>query len=452
MLELKIEREIEKQVGIEIYSTPKIEGIGGEYKCSYKDFIVKEITSEHRIIEIKEDSPPRAFSEELKDRYTTFNLIKVNTDTFDAIRKICKGLNISPDLISFSGIKDKCAISVQKVSIKGDFIEALQKLKIKDLFFRDIHPTRKPVLLGSNWGNHFTIVIRNIEPKENLEEKISQIIKEINKNGFPNYYGLQRFGYFRPNSHLVGKALMKGDFKEAFNQFMLTIYPFESEKIKEIRRDLKETGDFKKAYEQLPKKLFHEREVIKHLIEYPDDYQGAFGKLQKQLYTLFISSYQSYLFNKAISLRVKKNIPLSKPVKGDVICLLDDDNGHLTQVMYIYGNWYDKYLEKALELNRATIVAPIIGFGTKFDKFPLMKELYEEIFKEENIDYSFFKNYYKSEAEGKGTVRAIFLKPTGLTQFSLQDDDLNPGKKKLRIEFSLKKGSYATMLIREIMK
>ncbi|MHA2184440.1 MAG: tRNA pseudouridine(13) synthase TruD [Promethearchaeota archaeon] len=34
----------------------------------------------------------------------------------------------------------------------------------------------------------------------------------------------------------------------------------------------------------------------------------------------------------------------------------------------------------------------------------------------------------------------------------LADDDLNPQKKKLKIEFSLQKGSYATMLIRELIK
>jgi len=44
------------------------------------------------------------------------------------------------------------------------------------------------------------------------------------------------------------------------------------------------------------------------------------------------------------------------------------------------------------------------------------------------------------------------VKPTGLKILELTDDDRNPGKKKVKFEFSLQKGSYATMLLREFIK
>ena len=37
------EREIERFVGIDTYSTKDLEGIGGIYKYDYKDFIVNKI-------------------------------------------------------------------------------------------------------------------------------------------------------------------------------------------------------------------------------------------------------------------------------------------------------------------------------------------------------------------------------------------------------------------------
>jgi len=40
----KNDRELEKGVGIEIYSTSGFSGISAIYKKRYKDFIVKEIT------------------------------------------------------------------------------------------------------------------------------------------------------------------------------------------------------------------------------------------------------------------------------------------------------------------------------------------------------------------------------------------------------------------------
>ena len=57
----------ENAVGIGIYSTPEIDGIGGVYKNSYKDFIVKEITRRGYILQIKNDYQSPPFSEDSKD-------------------------------------------------------------------------------------------------------------------------------------------------------------------------------------------------------------------------------------------------------------------------------------------------------------------------------------------------------------------------------------------------
>jgi len=72
------EIEVEKFVGIDAYSTSAIEGISGIYKHTFKDFIVKEISNDGKVLEIKEHRHPQSFSEKMNDKYTTFNLVKVN--------------------------------------------------------------------------------------------------------------------------------------------------------------------------------------------------------------------------------------------------------------------------------------------------------------------------------------------------------------------------------------
>ena len=152
-----------------------------------------------------------------------------------------------------------------------------------------------------------------------------------------------------------------------------------------------------------------------------------------------------------ISLRVKKGNPLFEPIKGDVIAILEDDNGHITKIKYIYGGLYDKYLEKAIKANRAVMVVPIIGYNTNLDDFPLMKGLFREIIELEGIDDALFKSKLMRQNEFKGAFRAMTVKPTGLKIIELKDDDLFPDKKKLKLEFSLPKGSYATLLLRELL-
>ncbi|TFG22200.1 MAG: tRNA pseudouridine(13) synthase TruD [Promethearchaeota archaeon] len=444
-------RNVEKLVGIEIYSTPEIEGIGGVYKNSYKDFIVKEITKNGKILGIKEDYINPSWSDGSKDKYTTFNLIKINKDTFEAMRQISQALKISQNLMHYSGLKDRRSISVQKISLKGNFIKQLKELNIRDLFFRCIELTKKPIKLGANRGNNFTIVIRNIEDKKDLKKNIDDLIEFLGKKGFPNYFGLQRFGTYRPNSHIVGRYLLEGNFEKAFDEFVSAKYSTESSQLQSIRSDVKNTNDLERIYETFPKSLSYERSMIKHLIDFPGDYKGCFDAIPSDLKNLLISSFQSYIFNKMLSLRVKMGIPLLKPVKGDTISILDDDNGSITQIKYKYGGLYDEYLNEAIKLNRARIVIPLIGYETNLDDFPLMKTLFKEIIKQEHINKRIYMSELLYEFDFKGSFREMITKPTGL-EVELMDDDLFPNKKKLRLEFSLLKGSYATMLLRELMK
>jgi len=446
------EREVEKFVGIEAYSTDKIRGIGGEYKKNFKDFIVKEIGNNGKILHIKEDYKNPPFSAELKDKYTTFNLIKVNRDTFEAIRKISKSLKIPYNLFSYSGLKDKFSISVQKVSVKGDFIGKLRKLKINDIFIRNIHPTRKPVKIGSHLGNKFTVVLRNVLFNDNLKKSLERYIKFLNEYGFPNYFGLQRFGSFRPNSHIVGRSLLEGNYQKAFEEYVSTTYSTESLESKLARKEFKTSGNLERAYQNFPKNLKYEKNMINYLINNPEDYKGCINTLPSDLIKLLISSFQSYIFNKMLSKRIEKGFPLFKPIKGDVISILDDYNGNITPVKYIYGNHYDVYLKKALKLNHAAIIIPIIGTNTKLNEFPLMKLLFEEIAEQQNINKNVFDSLLNFESEFKGSIRAMTAKPTSLKMLEFNNDDHNLGKYKIKLEFSLQKGSYATMLIRELIK
>ncbi|MHA2472378.1 MAG: tRNA pseudouridine(13) synthase TruD, partial [Promethearchaeota archaeon] len=146
--------------------------------------------------------------------------MKINRDTFEASRQISKALGIPYSSVSYSGLKDKQSISVQQISVKGNHVEKLRNLKIPNIYVRNIHPTKKPLKLGSHLGNNFTVVIRNIELSKNLKKDIENLLGFINQNGIPNYYGLQRFGYFRPNSHIVGRFLLEGNYEKAFNEYV----------------------------------------------------------------------------------------------------------------------------------------------------------------------------------------------------------------------------------------
>jgi tRNA pseudouridine13 synthase len=446
------ERKLEKVVGIEVFSTSGIKGVKGAIKNRYKDFIVKEITHSGRILEINEEYTSTKFSLETKDNYTTFNLIKINKDTFEAVRLISDALGITPKAIGYAGLKDKRAITVQQASIRGNYVEKLKKLKLRDIFIRNIYPSKHPVKLGSNRGNHFEITIRNIDPGEIEKKEIEELISELRTLGFPNYFGLQRFGTFRPNSHLIGRFILENEFKKAFEEFVITTYSSEMPQSLKVRDNLRKTGNLEEAYDAFPKSLNYERMMIKFLIDNPGDYEGAINHLPKYLIKLLISSFQSYLFNKMLSMRFEKGISLIKPINGDIFVILDEENGNITQIKYIYNGLYDKYLQEAYNLNRAKIVYPLIGYNTNLDDFPAIKTLVLEILESEGISTEIFSNKLLEEYDFNGSFRPIITKPLGLKINEYTKDEIFQNKYKLKIEFSLQKGSYATLLLREIIK
>ena len=445
-------RTTEKIVGIEVFSSPGYEGIQAEIKKRYKDFIVREITHSGRILEIKENFEPVNFSRDNKDNYTLFNIIKINKDTFEAIRIISSALGVPPKSIGYAGLKDKRSISIQVASIRGNYVEKLKNLRLDDIYIRNIHPSKNPVKLGNNWGNHFIITLRNIQHVPDQQEKIELLLSHLRNHGFPNYYGLQRFGTFRPNSHIIGRFILESQFKKAFEEFVIKEYPTELQQSQKVRAELAKTGDLEKALNTFPMGLGYERSMIKHLIDSPGDYEGAINQLPNYLIKLLISSFQSFLFNKMVSLRVKKGNSLQKPVKGDVFSILDEEDGNITQIKYTYGGLYDKHLQEARKLKHAKIIIPLVGYNTDLDEFPYMKSLILEIIKKERISLSIFKNKQLEKYEFKGSFRPIIVKPVGLKILEYSKDDFFPNKCKLKIEFSLQKGSYATLLLREIVK
>jgi tRNA pseudouridine13 synthase len=67
------------------------------------------------------------------------------------------------------------------------------------------------------------VVLRFID--RNISDKlIAQNVRNVENNGFVNYYGMQRFGTQTVRSFEGGKELMKGNYKKLIKLF-LSQYP-----------------------------------------------------------------------------------------------------------------------------------------------------------------------------------------------------------------------------------
>jgi len=214
--------EIDKLLGIEVYATENA-GVGGVIRESVEDFVVEEVLVDGSKAEIEKAAVQRVLGASTsKQRYLLCVLVKRNWDTFIALKTIAKQLDLSQGQIQIAGIKDAKAVTAQHITVKNCSVEDIAKVSVKDIEIRPVGFIRSELSSYYLLGNHFTIRIKAIKhSKSTVAKRIAEVAEAIDAaGGIPNFFGHQRFGTTRPITHLVGKAILEGDFEEAAMIFL----------------------------------------------------------------------------------------------------------------------------------------------------------------------------------------------------------------------------------------
>lgn len=351
-----------------------------------EDFVVKEIFEKQRISKEKE-----------KGFYVWFTLKKKNWDLFRVLKVLSKKLGVSIKRFGYAGVKDKRAVTYQKISVWNVPIERLKGLKIKDIELSDFEEAKERINLGDLKANRFEIVVRDITKEE--KNRIEKNLERIKREGFLNYFGEQRFGS-RMNTHLVGREILKNNLKEAV-WIYLTKEGGENEDARKFRENLRKRKDIKIGLKECPKNLKNEIVLMNHLSAKPNDYAGALRKIPKKFRKMFVHAYQSYLWNEIAKISKEPRIP-------------------------------------------------IIGFKTDLNRYKT-KGAIEKILRREGIKPRDFLPKSMPELASEGAERERIVKPKGL-EWEFERDEINRGKMKCLLRFELPRGSYATVLIGEVLK
>jgi len=413
---------LEKELGIEVYAT-RSSGIGGRIRRFPEDFVVEEILLDGSRATVE----PKDFSSLTgRGRYLVCVLVKRNWDTLLAVRTIAQKLRISQERIQMAGIKDANALTAQYISISRATAEQVSSVKIRDIGLYPLRFSNEKISSKMLFGNKFHIIVREImHSSAKIEERIGNVQNELKTaGGVPNFFGHQRFGTKRAITHLVGKHIVKDEWEKAALTFLAKPSEFEHPESRQDRQRLWETRDFVEAFHNFPFQLRQERMMLGHLAKHPRDFVGAFRRLPTKLCQLFVQAYQSYLFNKFVSGRIKLSISLKEAQNGDYEVKVD---------------------------NQSCLALPIVGF-----KQPLSSgaqgEIEKEILEEENLVPEQFRISVMPEISAAGGLRTALMPIKDLFLAKPSTDSVNPSRRKVEFGFILGKGSYATVVLREFMK
>lgn len=433
--------------------------------------------------------------------YTHFILFKENLDTFQATGQLTEILRVSPSAFAYAGTKDRRAKTTQWVSIKrGDplrIVSAASKnrnMKLGNFCFKP-----EPLKLGMLRGNRFRIVIRKVTASE---EEIKTSMENFRENGFINYFGLQRFGNCAEvPTYKVGIEILKNDWKKAC---ILILKPREGDPyfMKKIREIWVRTGDAKLAYE----KFFYsnksiERSILKWLSTHGNDFKGAIDHLPRNMRLLYTHSYQSLVWNRVASRRLKDLgyhlVPgdlvfADKSIEEEIVCepvleaetaiqqteekeTPEPEESEQSPKVSHFKSLVKPLTEADIESGQYTIfdiVLPLPGHDITYPSNECAK-WYEEILAEDGFSSEKLKLKTKMHSLA-GAYRKVFIKSENLdwkvVGYKFPSDTLilsdyeklkkapepvsveDAPYQALLLDFRLPSSSYATMALREILK
>jgi tRNA pseudouridine13 synthase len=377
------------------------------------DFVVEEIPDYPILLE--------------KDEHTIFLLQKQEVDTFDAIRRIAQRLRISLFEIGYAGLKDKHSLARQYVSIPTKY--NVQGLKLDSAVLTLVGYSRKKIKIGDLAGNRFTIIVRDIQDDELAN--ISLRAETIAPSGVPNYFDSQRFGSVI-DKVFIGKEVILKHYEKAVKQYLTAYQKSEPKKIKDEKRrilsswnNLASVRVFNKAFAM----------VIKEYLK-TNDWCTAYRKIPAHLREMYVNAYQSFLWNECVkeilkSTVEKKNLYSVEYAIGSLLfftTLSDPERGRLPQTIQTISDQMT-----ITDDERKVIDRVLSKEGLRFNDFRIEDET---------------GNFFKTRA------RQVLLNAEDFTIGKPERDDMNSKgnaeRYKIRISFSLSKGSYATIMTKRL--
>ncbi|MEM3152724.1 MAG: tRNA pseudouridine(13) synthase TruD [Candidatus Nitrosocaldus sp.] len=421
---------LDKIIGLEVYSTEG-EGIQGRIKSSkgYGHFIVEEIIDSDGISvsKVRDD----------QHRYPIFTLRKEGIDTIHALKEFESIYGLKLNAL---GLKDADASTIQYVTadreIGGEELHT-RHCRLTLIGYSD-RMLRKRDLIG----NRFTITIEldssidygGSSSNSRCLENVHDIIMNVRARRVGNFYGYQRFGSIRPVTHLVGKAIVKRRFRDAVDTFLTYTNEYEDEQGRRVRLLLRDKIS-DEMIGHIPYHMDLERELAKGMLETNDPIR-ALRRLPVGVRRLFVEAYQAYIFNRALSTSMKEEgYDVLNPCEGDLCFRVDRDNRIGSMIRYD-------------GVSSTSSVVPVMQLvGYTFKSIGRFGRLVESIMKEEQVTG---KDFYVKEMQ-EVSVEGGF-RPLPLLLLYDKFDVVEANGEIIRVRFALPKGSYATILLREVIK
>lgn len=356
-----------------------------------------------------------------KGAYSYYLLKKRNRGTIEVIQELSERLKVPRHRFGFCGLKDRRATTSQYLSIEGGPPMDLRGHGYELTF---LGRGEEPLKLGQAIGNRFRITLRGVDPRA-----LQRALQEVQRWGFPNYFGEQRFAGELYAQEPIALYLLRGDYEGALREH-LCHHPREEVRDR-LRRLWSEPGRFGQEAERFlsPVDLIALRVYLRK-----GDPERALRSLPKNVKLLFFFSYQAYLWNKVLAGVIRRLAT------------------HTFEVPFIRGTTLVFYrtLQKGLEPLRDMDLPFISPELFKEEMPPWAMEEFLRVLREEMGRLGMGDIHAFLEAKALG-LKAFAAGRRPALSFPLEGKVTDARGDRCVVSFFLPSGSYATVLLRRLL-
>ena len=361
-----------------------------------------------------------------------YRMDKQKISTLHALERIAKDFGVRRRDLSVCGLKDKQGRTEQLVGVMGGALGQGEVIQSGDLRLKLIGRTAQPLSSANISANRFEVTIRDLSPEE--AARAPESVAEVQRVGVVNYFDSQRFGFLKHGQGFIAKDLLRGRWEAALKAYLATpseLDKSDDAKVKAFWRD--HWGEWQLRAPQEAGRRY--APVLRRLREDPRDFRGAFLHIDRRIRAMAMFELQSFVWNEGVRRYLAARVPA-----GELIALRYQA-GALT---------FPRALPRALRDELWSMTFPLLASDSRMDD-ELLRECALGALRAQGLLLENLRVPGTPQLFLKHEERPLFVVPGKLRMSEARRDEVNRGRLKLNLSFTLPPGAYATLVVRRVM-